>query len=904
MSLRRDPPLSLQPGTRLGPYEVVAPIAAGGMGEVYRARDTRLHRAVAIKILPPIHATTPDRIERFAREARAAAAINHPNILAVYDVGTDGDPPFLVSELLEGDTLRDASVPGRPWPLPRVLDVAVHVARGLAAAHTRGIVHRDLKPENIFLTDDGGVKILDFGLARLSEPVQDVNGATPAVTREGTMLGTVGYMAPEQIRGQTADQRADIFGFGAVIYELLSGQRAFAGDSSADIMTSVLTRDPPDLAELEVAIPRPLARIVARCLEKRPDARFQSASDLAFALDNVAMSETRAGPGVPAPAGARPLARRIALAGLSGLAVVALAVIGYLAGVRAAPHSPVPVVPRVHRVTGLVGLEETPALSPDGRSVAFTFGTGGERQVFVRFIAGGPSLQLTQGPGDHQLPRWTADSSSIVFFSPAARGDMQGFIWQVSALGGVPRRVTDSLGGPDASRRHGRLAYFRLRDTAVELVTSSSDGSDVRTVARLPSASYYWYPRWSPDARWIAYQRGDGVRFDVFAIPVAGGEPRRLTRDNTLINGFSWLPDSEGVVYSSSRESTMPYLPTFALWEARFRDDTPRQLTAHDVSYVHPDVHAGGSMVVGRMHMTFDVWKFPIEGSGVENVRRSLQVTHQTAHVQTPTVSPDGSEVAFLSDVGGHANLWAMAGDGGGLRQITYERDPAVAIGVPIWSPDGQSIAFVSSRGNAGLGFGIWLVEPDGGHSRQLVPRGFGAAWSADGRWVYFVERADDVLRKVPAQGGPVVTVRSESTRNVIGAHRSTLYYTVERPLVDGRPEFEIRAATPEGGPSRLLARVPASRVASWQIVNPALSPDGRWLAQALTDGFTTNIWALSAETGAWRQITDFGDRVTFIARRVCWSADGRFILAAIGDGDADIVLLEGLIQPIVNLSH
>ena len=898
MSARRDPPLSLQPGTRLGPYEVIAPIAAGGMGEVYRARDTRLHRAVALKILPSVLAAAPERIERFAREARAAAAINHPNILAVYDVGTESDPPFLVSELLEGDTLRDLSVPGRPWPVLKVLDVAVHVARGVAAAHTRGIVHRDLKPENIFVTDDGVVKILDFGLARLSEPVEAANGATPSVTRDGTVLGTVGYMAPEQVRGQTADQRADIFSFGAVVYELLSGQRAFVGDSSADIMTAVLTGDPPNLTELEATIPRPLARIVARCLEKRPDARFQSASDLAFALDTVSMPETLAGAAAPTTPGARTLARRTALAGLAGLAVLALPVIGYLAGVRAAPQSSAPIVPRVHRLTGLVGLEEAPAMSPDGKSVAYTSGTGGERQIFVRFTAGGPSLQLTHAPGDHQLPRWTADSSSIVFFSPAARGDVQGALWEISALGGLPRRVTDSLGGADASRRNGRLAYFRLRDAAVDLVTSSGDGSDVRTVARLPSASYYWYPRWSPDAKWIAFQRGDGVRFDVFAIPAIGGESRRLTRDNTLINGFCWLPDSAGVVYSSSRESTMPYLPTFALWEARFGDDTSRQLTGHDVSYVHPDVHTSGLMVVGRMHMAFDIWKFPIEGSGVENVGRSLQVTRQTAHVQTPTVSPDGSEVAFLSDVGGHANLWAMAVDGGGLRQITFERDPAVAVGVPVWSPDGKSIAFVSSRGNTGLAFGIWLVDPDGGHPRQLVPRGLGAAWSSDGRWLYFVERADAALRKVPAEGGSVITVRSESTRNVIGVHGSTLYYTVERPLVDGRPEFEIQTATPEDGPSRLLARVPASRVASWQIVNPALSPDGRWLAQALTDGFTTNIWALSTESGAWRQITDFGERVTFIARRVCWSPDGRFILAAIGDGDADIVLLEGLIKP------
>jgi Tol biopolymer transport system component len=237
-----------------------------------------------------------------------------------------------------------------------------------------------------------------------------------------------------------------------------------------------------------------------------------------------------------------------------------------------------------------------------------------------------------------------------------------------------------------------------------------------------------------------------------------------------------------------------------------------------------------------------------------------------------------------------------LARDTGELRQLTHDSDPAISIGVPLWSPDGGSIAFVSSRGNPGLVFGLWLVSPDGSRLRRLASRGHGAAWSPDGRWLYYVDPAGRRLAKVPAAGGAAVTVRSEPARNVIGLHGSTLYYTIERPLVDGRPELEIRAATPEDGPSRLLARIPAGRVASWQIVNPALSPDGAWLAQPLTDGATTNLWALSTATGQWRQITDFGDRPTFIARRVSWSADGRHVLAAVGEGDADVVLLEGVI--------
>jgi len=225
------------------------------------------------------------------------------------------------------------------------------------------------------------------------------------------------------------------------------------------------------------------------------------------------------------------------------------------------------------------------------------------------------------------------------------------------------------------------------------------------------------------------------------------------------------------------------------------------------------------------------------------------------------------------------------------VRQITYERDPDVALGVPIWSPDGEWIAFVSSRGNLGLGFGVWVVKPDGGNLRNLAARGLGVTWSHDSQWIYYVDSGG--LYKVPTMGGAPIQVRSGAARNVVGFDGTTLYFMVDRTLTDGSPGFEIHAASPEDAPSRVLARVSASRAPQWQIINPALSPDGRSLAMPLTDGVTTNIWTLSTSTGQWRQITDFDERALFIARRVSWSADGQFLLAAIGEGDADIVLFE-----------
>ena len=443
--------------------------------------------------------------------------------------------------------------------------------------------------------------------------------------------------------------------------------------------------------------------------------------------------------------------------------------------------------------------------------------------------------------------------------------------------------------------RSGRLACFRLVDGDVQLVTSSLDGTGLQVIAQ-SVAGYHLYPRWSPDGRWIAFQKGDGLRYDIFVMPHGGGEPRKLTDERNIIRGLAWLPDNSGIVYASSRGSTVPYLPPLALWEVRLDGSGHRQITPVDAWYDQPDVHSSGMVSAARMRMRFDIWKFPFDRVPTENVRRAQQVTRQTGQVLTPTVAPDGSEMAFLSDSGGHGNLWVLSSQTGELRQITFEADPGVTVGVPVWSPDGRSIAFVSSKGRSGFDFGVWLVNPDGTNLRNVAEQGLGMAWSPDGQWIYYADSSTGALYKVPASGGTPIRVRSEPTRNVIGLHDATLYYMVERPLLDGRPELEIHAATPEDGPSRALARVPVSRVPSWQIVNPALSPNGEWLAMPLTVSFTTNIWVLSTRTGAWRQVTDFGERPTFIARRVSWSSDGRSILAAVAEGDADVVLLNGLI--------
>ena len=852
------------------------------MGDVYRARDPQLGREVAIKVLPTALWHDADRQRTFEREARAAASLNHSNVVAVHDFGVHEGIGFIVTELLQGETLRQR-INGQPLPPQIAVEYTIQIASGLAAGHDRGIVHRDIKPENVFVTNDGRIKILDFGLAKMTDGAD----ATATVTLDGVSLrpvmGTAGYMSPEQARGLRTDHRSDIFSAGAVLYEMLAGFAPFRRGTASQTVSAILHDEPPELT----GVAPQLEAIVRRCLAKRPEERFQSIRDLIFELKALPPAALRA---VPHRQRRRSL-RMTAFVALMLLIAAVAATIGYFAGRRPAPT---PVL-RIHRLTDFPGIEEFPSISPDGRSVAFTASRKGFRQIFITLIAGGIPVQITNDAADHQAPRWSPDGNSLVYFSAAGANEAEGTISSIPALGGSPRRITDSIGSADISK-DGRLAYFRLMSGQVQLVSSSLDGTNVELIGR-SVPGYHLYPRWSPDGQRIAFQRGDGVRFDLFVISRSGGQARQITHDRHMIRGLGWSPDGEGIIHASSRGSTLPYLPPLALWLVLLNGGPARQVTPSDTWYEQPDVHGRtGSVSAARVRMRFDIWSFPFESGAADNVRRAVQLTHQTGQVLTPSASPDGEHIAFLSDSGGHGNLWVMSSRRGDLRQITFEDDPAVTVGVPVWSPDGSSIAFVSSKGKTGYEFGVWIVDPDGRNLRNIAKRGLGAAWSPDGRWLYYAETAAGVLDRVRVTGGAPVRVRNEPTRNVIGVHGTTLYYTVERALLDGRPQIEIRAATPESGPSRALALIAASRIPGWQIVNPSISPDGEWLAIPLTDGYTTNIWALSTRNGTWRQVTDFGDRATFIARRVSWSSDGRAILASVGDGDADIVLFEGLL--------
>ncbi len=475
--------MALTSGTKLGPYEIQSSIGAGGMGEVYRARDTRLAREVAIKVLPEVFARDADRLQRFEHEARVLSTVNHPNILAIHDVGAQGDLHYLVSELLEGQTLREKMNAG-PLSQRRVTEYAVEMARGLAAAHDQGIVHRDLKPDNIFITRDGRVKILDFGLAKQAIGEAGLSGqsatvAAPTPTQPGTVMGTVGYMSPEQVRGQTVDHHSDIFSLGAILYEMISGKRAFKGDTSVETMNAILKEDPPELNESGLNVTPGLDRIVRHCLEKEPGQRFQSARDLAFDLESLSSlsGATKSVTGAHLATATR--LRTPLLIAIPALLLVAAA--AFWAG-HATRESSTPVFTRLTFRGGHVGAAR---FSPDGQTIVYSAELGDE-----------PLQLYTTRPDAPQSRELGLKNSSILAVSkqdelaitlnhiqPMANAG-GGTLARVPLTGGSPREISEAVGSADWS----------------------PDGKFRRTVtwwlsSTIPFAGTVWAQSWSSTGR-------------------------------------------------------------------------------------------------------------------------------------------------------------------------------------------------------------------------------------------------------------------------------------------------------------------------------------------------------------------------------------------------------------------
>jgi serine/threonine protein kinase len=664
-------------GRRLGPYELLSLLGTGAMGEVYRARDSRLDRDVAIKVLPEHLADSPEALTRFQREVKAVAALSHPNILAIHDIGMEQGVCFAVTELLEGETLGSClAVSALPWR--RAVEIAASIANGLAAAHAKAIIHRDLKPENVFLTKDGRVKILDFGIARV-KPVVSAGGlsiASTVITRPGMLIGTVGYMSPEQARGEDADVPSDIFSLGCILYEMVAGQRAFGRQTPAETLAAILKEEPAPLSESEQECPLGLQSLIQHCLEKIPENRFQSAQDLAFHLGGVLSgSGTETG-----PAGTPGL--RLRKARWPVLAIVVLVLGMALAWWQPWRPNPFKLL-RQHLISTFPGAHRESSFSPDGSMIAFVNQVGGPPQIWLKNLWEGEPLQITTGEQPAHRPRWSPRNDQIVF----SRGvGWQQSIWTVPPLGGRPRRIIEDGRNPSFSADGSQLVY----EKGEEIWTAKPDGSEQHKVEGVPVVEFLLTdrtPALSPDGSQIAFfQCTGGPHGDVWVIPSAGGQARQLTFDDHFGGTLTWTPDGRWIVFSSLRSGSR------TLWRIAATGAEPEVLLQGAGEDTEPELSRDGTKLVytnTRNYFILTLWN--------PATNQSRELREARYDITNPSFSPHKDKIAFFEIIdNGEVQIYTIEPDGSNLTQVTRGKGERNIH--PCWAADGSALCFYQSR--------------------------------------------------------------------------------------------------------------------------------------------------------------------------------------------------------------
>jgi eukaryotic-like serine/threonine-protein kinase len=724
-------------GTRLGAYTITGTLGAGGMGEVYRARDTRLDRDVAVKVLPATFAADPEWLARFEREAKSVAQLSHPNILGIFDFGREPATgaghgvTYAVMELLEGETLRERLARG-PIPPRKAIDFSIQIASGLAAAHGKGIVHRDLKPDNLFITHDDRLKILDFGLAKATLPAaSDVTGAGVA-TAAGLVMGTVGYMAPEQVRGLAVDYRSDIFAFGAVLYEMVAGRRAFGGDSPADTISAILNSDPPELDINGGGTPPALERIIRRCLEKKPDLRFQSAQDLAFALDTLSSRAT--GPtaaAAPAPITQRGVSTTLPWV-VAAAAMTVAAAVWALTGRAPAPEAPWQVFTPI---TDMAGVETTPSLSPDGTMVAYATRAHGSWDIYAQRVGGRLPVPIAADPNhDESGPAFSPDGQRVAFH----RAGGAGAIFVASASGDAARRLTDFGFHPTWSPDSRQIAftteeisdpYSRFGDSALWIVDVA--GGEPRHVEGAGDAAQ---AAWSPSGGRIAYWSNTGGQRDLYTIPATGGTRVAVTSDAPLDWSPAWSPDGRYLYFASDRGGSMNLWRTAIDERSGAVPGAPEPVTTGvQAAAEMPAFSSDGARLAFRSRVSAtNPIAIPFDPVTLRAGTPTVLTNSNTSR-RPSSVSRDGRWLALANLGEPQEDLFISALDGSGMRRIT---DDAARDRIPAWSADGQSLYFYSNRGG---GWAIWSIGVDGGGLRQIASRPSGVLYplvSPDGQWL------------------------------------------------------------------------------------------------------------------------------------------------------------------------
>ncbi|HEY6892866.1 MAG TPA: protein kinase [Rhodanobacteraceae bacterium] len=816
--------MPIAPGTRFGSYEIVAPIGSGGMGEVYRARDTRLNRDVALKVLPEQSCGDREAVARFQREAQAASALNHPHILTIYEFGF-APRDYIAMELVDGETLRDRLT--RETDMESTLDLLIQIADALARAHDANIIHRDLKPENIMITSSGYAKVLDFGLAKLTiAETQNTNAPTAART-QGGFVGTVGYVAPEQIRGEPADPRADVFAFGCILYEAIAHRRAFRGETPSQTLQQILAVDPPPLRNFNPRTPPEVQRIVSRCLAKDPGDRAASMHDVVADLRRV-RDRLRA-----------PVRRGL---------------------------------PRLTQLTFDKAIEHFPAISADGRRIVFSRESGSVRKLILKDIDSGSEQPLTGGDHDEIQASWAPSGDAIVFVrasEAAARlepGDVFGTytsgadVWHIDIATRKTAMLLRAAFNPAYSPAGEAIAFDASWSGPRRIWIADARGRNPQQLTTdTTEAASHVRPRWSPDGARIVFQCIEGTRFNVRVADRETKAMRWVTNDPIVDLHPVW--NESEIVLSSYRSGGLN------LWRLPVDVDgsaigAMEQITAGAGQDVEPDVaHDSGRIVFSILRQNADIWRLPVDPQTGAAAGEAEPVIVSTRENSRGAWSPDGQQVAFNSDRGGEMNLWLW--ERGKLRQLTRGSGGDFQ---PSWSPNSEEIAFFSARAGAtdiwkvngrtaeltrltgGEGLNInpffspdgqriafqsdrdgrmelWVMDAGGGGARQLTTCGvFGhfVRWSKDGQHVYFrcPTGPKPATMIVPASGGD-----PQETAEVIGGSHMSLSPD-ETLVMDVVGHRTLWVSPLRGGAPRKIFEFPDDS----RIDYPVWSPDGRWI--------------------------------------------------------------------------
>ena len=926
-------------GSALSHYQITGKLGAGGMGEVYLATDTRLDRRVAIKLLPTEFTKDQDRLRRFTQEAKAASALNHPNIITIHEIGDIDGAYYLVSEYIEGQTLRQRMTANR-LSLGEILDIAPQIAGALSTAHTAGIIHRDIKPENVMVRTDGIVKVLDFGLAKLIEPTApiDAEAATLAkvTTAPGTVMGTPQYMSPEQARGQIVDARADLFSLGAVLYEMIAGQPPFGGLNPVEVISEILKSQPPPLSEFADDAPAELQRIVNKTLRKDREQRYQTARDLLSDLKDLKDELSIASKLNLATSGAsqRPTATTASRGGDprtsdAGSAVSASSADDLLKTVkrhRAAVSIVLilfvlvgagliyrfawrtePVIVhfqnmKLTRVTS-EGNVESATVSPDGKYIAYSLEESGKRSLWTKHLGTGSRVQIVPPTETFGLNASTFSHDGYVYYTRVDEQNPLGSLFQVPVLGGTPKKILANVAQPVSLSPDGKqLAFgrYHLAGTKDEIWLANVDGTGERLLVTVEEPEWFGGASagWSPDGKMLAVGYGNESRaklnrqnlgMTLAVISVADGTLKLITSQRWLyVGNVSWFSDGSGLALISREQVLGPP----QIWQVSYSDGTARRVTNDLNSYDFYSLSMtadAGALISVQSDPFSNIWVAP--GGDASRARAITTGKNVQAGHYGLSWTPDG-KLIFDSNVNGNASIWTVNADGSDPKPLTDSASDDFAAEV---SPDGRTLVFLSGRSNM---YQVWRSDIDGTNHRQLTEGSSGQtptfSISPDGRWVICHPFVGGI-RKIPIEGGSSVEIIAKGSLRSpqVSPDGKLLAYFLND---DQTKKPKIAIVTFDGGAPVRTLDLPVTSGASLYESGFSLlyhmfhwSADGQGLIYINTLGGVSNLWRQPLDGSTPKLITDFKSDLIL---NFAYSRDGRNLAVARASQVSDAVMI------------